>query len=55
MQQPRDIMFCKVKRQYLLTFKVSRYCILALHGSIISPRIGDVEITNACYYNNKGF
>ena len=24
---------CKAKRQYLLTCKVSRYCILALHGS----------------------
>ena len=25
---------CKAKRQYLLTFKVSRYCFLALHRSI---------------------
>ena len=26
---------CKAKRQYLFTCKVSRYCLLALHGSII--------------------
>ena len=26
---------CKAKRQYLLTCKVSRYCILALHSSIL--------------------
>ena len=26
---------CKAKRQYLLTLQVSRYCLLALHGSIL--------------------
>ena len=26
------VMLCKAKRQYLLTYKVSRYCLLALHG-----------------------
>ena len=26
---------CKVKRQYLLTCKVSRYCLLALHGVLL--------------------
>ena len=26
-------MLCKAKRQYLLTCKVSRYCLLALHGT----------------------
>ena len=25
---------CKAKRQYLLTCKVNRYCLLALHGSV---------------------
>ena len=30
--------FCKAKRQYLLTCKVSRYCLLALHGSIVMLR-----------------
>ena len=29
------ILLCKAKRQYLLTLQVSRYCSLALHGSII--------------------
>ena len=29
------ILLCKAKRQYLLTCKVSRYCLLALHGSIV--------------------
>ena len=28
------ILLCNAKRQYLLTCKVSRYCLLALHGSI---------------------
>ena len=27
-------LFCKAERQYLLTCKVSRYCLLALHGRI---------------------
>ena len=29
-------LICKVKRQYLLTCKVSRYCLLALHGSTVN-------------------
>ena len=29
----RPILLCKDKRQYLLTWKVSRYCLLPLHGS----------------------
>ena len=28
------ILLCKVRRQYLLTCKVSRYCLLSLHSSI---------------------
>ena len=31
-----SIQLCKVKRQYLLTCKVSRYCLLTLHGRIAS-------------------
>ena len=30
-----DICVCKTKRQYLLTYGVSRYCLIALHGSIV--------------------
>ena len=30
------IMICKAKRQYLLTCKVSRYCLFALRGSVIN-------------------
>ena len=29
------VLSCKTKRQYLLTLQVSRYCLLALHSSII--------------------
>ena len=29
-----SVLLCKAKRQYLLTCKVSRYCLLALHGSV---------------------
>ena len=32
----RGALLCKSKRQYLLTCKVSRYCLLALHGRAIS-------------------
>ena len=35
------ILLCKAKRQYLLTCKVRRYCILALHGSILPLITGD--------------
>ena len=28
------VLLCKAKRQYLLTCKVSRYCLLALHGRV---------------------
>ena len=28
------VLLCKAKRQYLLTCKVSRYCLLPLHGSV---------------------
>ena len=31
----RGTLQCKAKRQYLLTCKVSRYCLLALHGSTV--------------------
>ena len=31
----RFILLCKAKRQYLLTWKVRRYCLSALHGSIV--------------------
>ena len=36
-------LFCKAKIQYLLTCKVSRYCLLTLHGSTAknTPRILD--------------
>ena len=33
-KNPTLIALCKAKRQYLFTCKVSRYCLLALHGSI---------------------
>ena len=29
-------LLCKAKRQYLLTSKVSRYCLLALHGTALT-------------------
>ena len=28
------VLLCKAKRQYLLTCKVSRYCLLSLHGRV---------------------
>ena len=31
------ILLSKAKRQYLLTYKVSRYRLLALHGGISKP------------------
>ena len=31
-----SFLLCKVKGQYLLISKVSRYCLLALHGSIVN-------------------
>ena len=37
---PSSILPCKTKRQYLLTCKVSRYCLLALHGSIVGQFSG---------------
>ena len=33
----RPMLVCKGKRQYLLTCKLSRYCLSALHGIIIRP------------------
>ena len=33
-KQMWSILLCTAKRQYLLTCKVSRYCLLALNGSI---------------------
>ena len=33
-----SILLCKANIQYLLTWKVSRYCLLALHDSIVSQR-----------------
>ena len=30
------VLLCKEKRKYLLTCKVSRYCLLALHGTRVS-------------------
>ena len=32
--QLRAVLLCKAKGQYLLTCKVSRYCLLALHGCV---------------------
>ena len=34
---PTAILLCKAKRRYLLTCKVSRYCLLALLGSYSRP------------------
>ena len=31
----RTILLCKAKKQYLLSYKVSRYCFLALHGNLL--------------------
>ena len=31
------IMLCKAKRQYLLTCKLSRYCLLTSQGNVVSP------------------
>ena len=41
----RHILLCKVKMQYLLTCKVNRYFLLALHGSI------DEDILTKQLYN----
>ena len=38
------ILLRKDKRQYLLTCKVSRYCILALHGGINTRTTGLVRV-----------
>ena len=40
------ILLCKTNRQYLLTCKVSRYCLLALHGSIVIY----IKVCNPCAY-----
>ena len=57
------ILLCKVKRQYLLTWKVSRYCLLALHYRILVCRTeqwllsghrrslhGQITIYSTCRY-----
>ena len=45
---------CKAQRQYLLTCKVSRYCLLALHGRRVnmtkSADISSAETTHASFY-----
>ena len=33
-KRPTFTPICKAKRQYLLTLQVSRYCLLAMHGSL---------------------
>ena len=33
------VLLCKGKRQYLLTCKVSRYCLLPSHGSVSATRL----------------
>ena len=35
--RPLPALLCKARMQYLLTCKVSRYCILALHGTTAQP------------------
>ena len=40
-QQSMAFLFCKAKRQYLLTCKVSRYCHLALQGRVVACNIID--------------
>ena len=37
---------CKGKRQYLLTYKVSRYCLLSLQGSLF---VVCLRVTGRCY------
>ena len=39
---------CKAKRQYLLTLQVSRYCLLALHGSMATCRVVLSEAVDGC-------
>ena len=46
-----DILLCKAKRQYLLTCKVSRYCILSLQGNITlsdQPELLHSHNSDAC-------
>ena len=38
------IILCKVKRQYLIDSKVSRYCLLPLHGSTFPSRLSDMRM-----------
>ena len=33
------VLSCKAKRQYLLTLQVGRYCLLALHSSVVTPYV----------------
>ena len=51
------MLICITKRQYLLTCKVSRYCLSALHGSIYISRVlvrgfGDKPSTCSCVVMN---
>ena len=48
------ILLCKGKKQYLLTCKVSRYCLLPLQGSIIDLLFLTVELSEK-YYNITRF
>ena len=46
---------CKAKRQYLLTWKVSRYCVFALHGTVCfcSCRAELAEPPPLTYFRNS--
>ena len=44
---PWWVLLCKAKRQYLLTFKVSRYCLLTLHGGVVVYRLTSILVINS--------
>ena len=46
------ILLCKGKKQYLLTCKVSRYCLLPLHGSIHLLRLHLCHLIQYCILHN---
>ena len=51
-ETPTTTLLCKVKRQHLLTCKVSRYCLLALHGSAVHDRMR--RLNNSSTYSLVG-
>ena len=39
----RSALLCKTKRQYLLNCKVSKYCLLALHGGVLARKLWPID------------